>query len=131
MIDIDDFKLANDTYGHMYGDYVLKKLSEVLTQVYSNDYVCRWGGEEFIIIGNTDGNTVDEQIAEVSKLLDIIGSTDFSDANIGLKHITITGGITFKKENESYDEWISRADKRLYYGKNHGKNCIIYHQDNE
>lgn len=129
MIDIDDFKLVNDTYGHMYGDYVLKKLADILKSECSNEYICRWGGEEFIIIGETEGKTIDEQLNTVNHLRNIIAMTDFTNGGTGTNNITITGGITFRRSSDSYDEWIDRADKRLYYGKTHGKNCIVYHPE--
>lgn len=127
MIDIDDFKRVNDTYGHMYGDYVLKKLANILKTECADEYICRWGGEEFIIIGEANGKTVDEQLDMVNHLRTIISLTDFTNGKTGTKNITITGGITFRQPDDTYEEWIDRADKRLYYGKTHGKNCIVYH----
>ena len=54
IMDIDDFKKVNDTYGHNCGDYVLKEIAQLIKKYSKGGFVCRWGGEEFIILGSVE-----------------------------------------------------------------------------
>lgn len=119
IIDIDNFKKINDTYGHATGDSVLKKLGQTINKSIRNlDIAFRYGGEEFVIIfPNTDlyhAFNAAERIREnVSK--NII---------IDLKSITISGGIGEYK-GEKPIEFFKKIDKALYEAKNSGKNKIV------
>ncbi len=122
MCDIDNFKRVNDTYGHDFGDVVLKDIAQIMQDVMSgNGYVCRWGGEEILIlsIGNLDHAI---QLAE--NIRRSIENHEFvlNDTTI---HVTITLGIASHKNGESMEATISHADSRLYYGKQNGKNRVV------
>jgi len=120
IIDIDDFKKINDTFGHNIGDSVLQQFSEViLASTRSLDIISRWGGEEFLILCP---QTNLESAASVGKrILSFIRDHDFNDVG----HLTASLGIVVAKEQESFEEIVNRADQCLYQAKNNGKNCYI------
>jgi len=121
LIDIDDFKKVNDTYGHDYGDQVLIELGQILKDnIRTIDQVGRYGGEEFVLV------VVDEEKESFCKrLLESISHHQFTQKNI---HITISGGLVAIKSNDKYlalKDIISQADKNLYKAKEEGKNRIV------
>lgn len=124
ILDIDYFKHVNDTYGHLAGNFVLKKFSDLIKKlVKSYGHVGRVGGEEFMIfLPNFDAN-------KGVKLLEIIResveTTKFNFEGKIIK-ITVSIGATMNKENESLDRFISRADDNLYEAKKLGRNRIVY-----
>lgn len=125
IFDIDDFKVINDEYGHLCGDYILRKLSNVcLLSKQDNDFVVRFGGEEFIII-----STIDKDFKTTCEFLDSlrikIENTDFF-INDKSHKITVTMGISKYENNYTLEEWIKNADIKLYKGKSTGKNKIVY-----
>ncbi|KHO39938.1 hypothetical protein OR62_03535 [Clostridium tetani] len=120
MIDIDDFKSVNDNFGHVFGDEILIKISkEIKKNIRKNDYVGRFGGEEFIVIFNN--TELSEAIIISERIRKSIEKLEFFRS---LK-ITISGGV---KEyfNESCKEIIDAADNFLYKAKGLGKNRICY-----
>lgn len=123
LCDIDNFKLFNDTYGHDCGDIVLKAVSEQLTSLTrGHDFLCRWGGEEFLILlKNIDVNMA-RIIAERIRIR--ISKTDIKYNKLSLR-VTMTFGIAGSGETDDYESLFKLADERLYKGKNTGKNCII------
>ncbi len=117
--DIDNFKKVNDNYGHDKGDYVLKTLSKVtMKNLRDTDIFGRWGGEEFIIILPHTNKKEAKNVAQ--KIRQKIESYNFD----GL-HITISLGVSTLRLNETIDEFINRADKRLLKAKSSGKNIVI------
>lgn len=125
LADIDDFKSTNDNYGHDSGDYVLKDISNLIkTTIRENDIVCRWGGEEILILlSNTDlstGKIIAEEIRQT------IENRIISHRNKNIQ-ITITQGLCDSVEDITVDELINLADKNLYEGKSKGKNCVVAH----
>ena len=123
MGDIDDFKKINDTYGHEMGDDVLKLVANSMQGAVDRiDYVSRWGGEEFLMI--VFGN-----IAYALKVIDKVQrELKNADLTVGEQKImvTMTFGISEcgNDPHVDIDELIRQADRRLYIGKNSGKNCI-------
>ena len=120
--DIDNFKNINDTYGHNYGDYVLQTLSKMMQKSLADTTVCRWGGEEFIIIGQ--GNDINKAYNTLDIFRKEVSEYDFSDNGQSTK-LTITIGLADYKEGISLTEWVNIADKKLYAGKYSGKNKIV------
>lgn len=124
IMDIDDFKKVNDIYGHNVGDIVLKSVADTIKEVQDNNiFVCRWGGEEFLVI--TYGKGCYQKIQ--SKLSELVKSisekkVEYDD---GVISVTITAGVSLKIEEETIDKAISRADMYLYKGKNSGKNRLV------
>ena len=122
MLDIDDFKKINDTYGHNQGDIVLKEVANVLRDnVRENDIVCRWGGEEMLILLEVSDD-VASRVAE--RIRRDVESLDMLFEGIHVK-VTLTLGVAEYEDGLSVRDFIEVVDKRLYYGKHHGKNMVI------
>lgn len=121
MVDIDDFKKVNDTYGHDFGDRVLKAVSTLISEnVRETDYICRWGGEEFLILLRTSMEYA-KQIAEYIRC----SVEEEKVCNDAVQiHISITIGIAQYYVGATVQALIQEADERLYYGKRHGKNQV-------
>lgn len=119
LLDIDFFKSVNDTYGHNTGDQVLIQLSHALLRNLRNiDIICRWGGEEFIILLPTADLNNAQTLAE--KLRGAIEDIILDDVG----KITSSFGVSEVREGEDMEDAISRADKALYLAKNSGRNCV-------
>ena len=128
ILDIDDFKEINDTHGHLFGDFVLEKLSKVIRgSIRSIDTVARYGGEEFAIIlinaKKEDCIKTGERIR--SNVENFIFKQDGTEINI-----TISIGIaSFPKDGEDYKEIISNADEAMYDSKQAGKNQVTIYEN--
>lgn len=122
MCDIDNFKKVNDTYGHDFGDVVLKEISQIIrTQVNDKGHVCRWGGEEILILSNTPLD-VTCQIAE--NIRSEVESHVFNCHNQSI-HCSLTLGVAAHRQGNTVEDTITHADRRLYYGKQNGKNRVV------
>lgn len=137
IIDIDHFKRINDTFGHIAGDEVIRKTAQKLKEISrGSDYVCRFGGEEFIIIcpetNKEQLSFLAERIKKVFNegniLEDCLKQSDKEQANRPLQHLTVSiGGATKGTSNNAtgYSELINLADKNLYKVKNSGRNNYL------
>lgn len=126
MIDIDSFKKINDKYGHEAGDKVLRRIAELLLDnTRDNDYVGRFGGEEFIILMPNCDEEKAFGIAE--RIRTIIEMTSILIDNTGLTvKVTISVGLScLDSKNYSNNDTISEADKALYLAKDKGRNLVI------
>lgn len=118
MIDIDDFKMINDSYGHLVGDEVIKETSNKLKSlVRANDSIARYGGEEFLIILNDADIDLASEIAERIR-------QDIMNLNYGSVEVTVSIGVC-EWENHITKDIIDAADKRLYKAKESGKNRVV------
>ena len=121
MLDIDHFKLVNDTYGHRRGDYALKTLAEVVQKSKRNaDVLARVGGEEFIVL------LPDTKLSDAIQLAERIRKNveDFTFEEI--VRMTISLGITEFKQTDSKESILKRVDSALYKAKDNGRNrCEI------
>ena len=123
LCDIDHFKIINDTYGHNGGDFVLKEISNLMhSNLRDKDYLCRWGGEEFLIIlQNSDIHQV-TQTAE--KLKSVIEGYTIVYNNQEIK-LTMSFGANSYEEQIDLDKIISEVDAFLYQAKSSGRNRVI------
>jgi len=119
LLDIDHFKRVNDTYGHDTGDYVLRRITELIKEnIRITDILARYGGEEFvIIIPETDVKGASRQIDRMRKAIE---KNSFS----GVGNLTISAGITHYMRGDSCKSMITRADKALYLAKEEGRNRV-------
>ncbi|MFQ5862020.1 MAG: diguanylate cyclase [Candidatus Brocadiales bacterium] len=125
MVDIDDFKSINDTYGHPFGDFVLKELAELIDKsVREIDISSRYGGEEFtVILPNTE---LDGAYAVAEKLRQAAANHSFKHDDMVTK-LTLTIGISSLAEEgiNTKDDVIKHADAAMYEGKIRGKNVTV------
>ncbi|WP_373186053.1 GGDEF domain-containing protein [Halopseudomonas sp.] len=122
LLDIDHFKQFNDRYGHDTGDRVLKRISTVLAQTLRDqDYIGRWGGEEFLVV--LPGTDRDQAIrtAERIRCAVEIHAWVFEDLHIS---VTVSIGVTQYRAGENLGAAIARADMALYEGKRLGRNRV-------
>lgn len=121
--DLDNFKRINDSYGHDCGDEVLRNVTRVLKKEMHGCDVCRWGGEEFIILmKDYDLAVAKEKMEYIRKTIETTPTVFFN------KHVLSTITIGVEENKDSYqdpEEIIKVADERMYYGKQHGKNIVI------
>jgi len=122
--DIDDFKHVNDTFGHDFGDIVLSRVAELLKENFPEKCrIARWGGEEFLVL--IPAVTMEEGLPDFEKVVQTIRDHTFVFVGSVL-HVTMTFGVCEASSGADVDKVISRADKRLYKGKNNGKNHVEY-----
>ena len=120
-IDIDNFKSINDTYGHDFGDKMLKMISKsLLKNTRSSDFVGRWGGDEFISIIRFVDKTLLYELAK-RYLIVVQNAYLMVDGKRVSANISIGGSLY---ENNTIDEIIKKADNALYDVKQNGKNSI-------
>jgi len=118
MIDVDHFKKYNDTYGHLEGDLVLKKLGNVLRRcVREQDTVIRFGGEEFSVI--MPGSTLEESRVMAERVRKAIAEERFPNQGI-----TVSIGVSSRSGEDDIDTLLKRADEALYDAKANGRNCV-------
>ncbi|MBE5959079.1 MAG: GGDEF domain-containing protein [Lachnospiraceae bacterium] len=122
--DIDDFKKINDTYGHDYGDIVLKEIAGIIGgNVPVLASVARWGGEEFLLV--IPSCNIEKGAKYIEKILSEVRSHTFNKGDNVFK-VTMTFGVIEGNAGSSLEKNISHADTRLYKGKNNGKNHAEY-----
>ncbi|SEK83601.1 diguanylate cyclase (GGDEF) domain-containing protein [Colwellia chukchiensis] len=124
VIDLDDFKRINDTYGHSAGDKTLKAIAKTLMDVIAEDaFICRYGGEEFVLIfQGFDKVTV---INKLNILRKKVASLPFTFKGNRVS-ISLSLGVTFVQAGDNIHSAFERADAALYRAKHDGKNRVIY-----
>lgn len=122
IFDIDSFKYTNDTFGHEVGDVVLVSLARILTEVIDDKgYVVRWGGDEFVLLLETDGQEAFCDFAE--KIRGRIDETVFPV----IEHQTCSFGLTLHDDaTRSMKDSLHRSDQALYRSKMQGRNRISF-----
>lgn len=122
LLDIDFFKQVNDEYGHEAGDKVLVSLAKTLKETLrANDYVIRWGGEEFLII--LPGCSVEQAVRIAEKLRKKVEAS-----NNGICPVTISVGVA-KHMGGDYHTTIKKADEALYRAKRTGRNNTVLYEE--
>ena len=124
MIDIDHFKNVNDTYGHQFGDYVLKNISDIILESFrKTDMVYRYGGEELAII--LTETSLESALIPLERLKDKIAKHQFT-YNGKTTNITISIGLSSNfMDIQTQEELVESADKALYRAKQSGRNKVV------
>jgi two-component system cell cycle response regulator len=124
MIDIDKFKMINDTYGHLVGDEVLIQLAELIQKnSRTYDIPVRYGGEEFVVL--LPGAGIEQALAVGEKIRkNVENNTFISKQGIKIKLTVSVGVATLKPKTSSLEILIEEADIALYDSKQKGRNCV-------
>jgi diguanylate cyclase (GGDEF)-like protein len=122
-VDIDHFKKINDSFGHPFGDMVLKHVAErMLSSVRPYDIVGRVGGEEFIIVAPASPS--DEAVSLAGRIITAVRQESISEGKI-LVTVTASAGVAVINSNDAgIDDLLKRADHALYMAKSKGRNCV-------
>ncbi|MEK7207580.1 MAG: GGDEF domain-containing protein [Pseudomonadota bacterium] len=123
ILDIDHFKEVNDRYGHLYGDEVLVQVARLMSCSFrAEDLLFRYGGEEFAVV--LSGIAPEEAV----RVLEVFRQTIESYAFPQIGHKTVSIGVAGISSGESVDTIINRADKAMYYAKQHGRNRVCCYE---
>jgi len=126
MIDIDHFKKVNDEYGHIQGDFVLSEMSRVISeQTRAADFVCRYGGEEIMVILP---NTIQSEAIELAeRIRRSIECHDFNASPELTIYITVSIGVSLLTDScQTTNQLVASADSNLYKAKKSGRNRTCY-----
>ncbi len=128
IFDIDDFKKINDTYGHLFGDEVLRKVAEIVKGgLSSGDLLYRYGGDEFCVL--FPGKNLEEVVLLMERAVSNVRKIPF----IGLMgkplRVSLSVGIAEARKDDTPKDLLQRADEALYLAKDSGKNTIKTDRD--
>ncbi len=124
LFDADKFKRVNDDHGHEVGDLVLQKIARVLLANFrTDDYVCRIGGDEFMVlmvhVNKNVRHLIENKVMQINR--------ELSDTEDGLPPVTVSVGVAMCRDTDNPQELFHDADVALYYVKDHGRNgCCFY-----
>ncbi|GAB6053812.1 sensor domain-containing diguanylate cyclase [Magnetospira thiophila] len=122
LFDVDHFKRVNDTLGHLEGDRVLQGIARVMREtVREADVLCRWGGEEMIVLAHNC--TLETAAILAEKIRQAMERATLTQLPDGLP-ITVSAGVAEAHGSDNMDSVIDRADAALYRAKQDGRNCI-------
>ncbi len=122
VVDIDNFKNINDNHGHLIGDLVIKKVSEIIrNSIRKDDISVRWGGEEFVIVLDFQDKK------ELSKKAELIRNAVMEDLIHGL-NVTVSVGIS-SELSISFEKQFKNADLALYKAKKLGRNRVVFYEN--
>ena len=126
LFDADQFKTINDQHGHETGDRVLQKITATLQGNFrSDDYICRIGGDEFMVfmvhVNGDKRQLIENKVKQINR--------DLSAGADGLPPVTLSVGISFNPENNDSKEMFRQADIALYYVKDHGRDGVCFYTD--
>ena len=125
MLDVDDFKAINDTFGHTTGDQVLQAVAGALrAEVREIDVLARYGGEEFALL--LPDTTVEGAWELAERLRVALASRDFGDGTTGPRRVTASVGVA-SGTRTALGELVDAADRALYRAKSAGKNRVDMH----
>ncbi len=131
ILDIDNFKKINDKFGHDCGDLVLKDLGCLLKELekeYNDTYVIRWGGEEFMVVYRVKNQNKYIFLDIMEQLRKSVSDSGVTIGDGKTINYQVTVGVAFSDEASSYGELLKIADSRLYWGKQNGKNMVVFHE---
>jgi len=117
LLDLDHLKKVNDSHGHVVGDQILKRITEIINiRIRVTDNLYRIGGDEFVVI--LEGQTIDHAAHLAEQLRTLVEANEL----IAGQPVTVSVGIAELKANESAEDWLHRADEALYGAKRDGRN---------
>ena len=120
LIDIDHFKQINDSFGHLYGDIVLQRVSQVMKNMLrTGDLLCRFGGEEFLIV--LPHTRLEQALIYANRLRETVAALSWDEPEFV---VTLSGGVA-EYAGESETLLLKRADTCLYRAKSQGRNIIV------
>jgi diguanylate cyclase (GGDEF)-like protein len=120
LIDLDRFKLVNDTFGHQAGDQLLRDISNLLRRtVRAYDILVRWGGEEFLLVLPGVDRDVARVLAERVRI-----AVEALDTH-GIGPVTLSAGVANFENDYDFSSTLKTADRRLYQAKASGRNCVV------
>ena len=125
MIDVDHFKLYNDTYGHLAGDDVLRKVALTLRESCkrSTDLAARYGGEEFAItLPETPSTEIQRLGEEICQAVEALSLPHSASSTAKCVTISVGGATTIPQQGEGFSQLVDAADKALYEAKRAGRN---------
>jgi len=125
LLDIDHFKAINDTFGHDTGDFVLCEVARIQVEnSRRQDCICRWGGEEFLIL--LPETNLDKGISTAERFRSQLESSILEHQGKSI-HVTLSGGISvYDPQKENLDHCIKQADDFLYQAKENGRNRLVW-----
>ncbi len=122
LIDIDDFKNVNDALGHLAGDSVIRQVAGVIKgALRESDIVCRWGGEEFLVV--LKNTPLEQSLALAGHIREAIGREVFHHGGLDLQ-VTTSVGVSAYAADEPVDSLLERVDRALYEAKASGRDCV-------
>ena len=125
LIDVDHFKRLNDSFGHLFGDVVLKNVASALRRrARSEDVVARLGGEEFLIVLPDAGTETAKELAEDMRTTIERGELRHRGSTDVIAKVTISAGVTGMRAQDSPGNMIARADSAMYRAKSRGRNQV-------
>lgn len=117
LLDLDHLKKVNDSHGHVVGDQILKRITEIINiRIRVTDNLYRIGGDEFVVI--LEGQTIDHAAHLAEQLRTLVEANEL----ITGQPVTVSVGVAELKADESAEDWLHRADKALYGAKRDGRN---------
>jgi diguanylate cyclase (GGDEF)-like protein len=120
ILDIDHFKRVNDNFGHLYGDEVLLIFSQIMGRKFRyNDFLFRFGGEEFVVVLNLA--TQETALTTFNRFREAVAEYHFPTVG----KVTVSIGVTHIDNSAMPSMLLDRADKSLYYAKEHGRNQVV------
>ncbi len=120
MLDIDNFKLINDRFGHQAGDEVLRIVCTLVgSSIRSADLLFRVGGEEFCLVATA--MDVEQAVTLAEKIRQVVESYSFPEVG----RVTISIGIAYFREGDTREDIFARADGAMYQAKHRGRNCVM------
>jgi len=134
MVDVDHFKHMNDTYGHLSGDRVLKRIARLITEALrmTGDFAARFGGEEFVLLLPSTQQVAALQVAErIRKLVEVAGFPPLDASRIPLQReitATVSCGVATAHPiaGEDRRHLLDAADRALYQAKTDGRNRVCF-----
>lgn len=121
VLDLDNFKLINDTYGHQAGDSTLKEFVSIVQQnIRGEDIFARWGGEEFLLL--LKHTNVENALKKVETLRRLVDEHTFKSTG----NLTSSFGVAELAKTDDLHSVLQRADKALYEAKENGKNSVVF-----